>query len=145
MQKQIDDRAAASGRPVEDEMKELVGEKQPKRDFTTPEQVSVCAQSMHFTVILLSHYATSSPRISRLCVCKGWKGERRRRKRGRGVSMLDYALLRLFIGMRFTRARLYEYTRAASQIGAAIVFLCSDAAANITGSEISMDGGWTAI
>ena len=29
-------------------------------------------------------------------------------------------------------------------IGAMAVFLCSDAAANITGSNISMDGGWTA-
>ena len=31
-----------------------------------------------------------------------------------------------------------------SDIGAMAVFLCQDAAANITGSNISMDGGWTA-
>ena len=31
------------------------------------------------------------------------------------------------------------------QIGALTVFLCSDAAAQITGTEISVDGGWTAM
>jgi 3-hydroxybutyrate dehydrogenase len=31
-----------------------------------------------------------------------------------------------------------------SDIGEMAVFLCRDAAANITGSNISMDGGWTA-
>jgi 3-hydroxybutyrate dehydrogenase len=29
-------------------------------------------------------------------------------------------------------------------VGAAALFLCSDAAANITGTSLSMDGGWTA-
>jgi len=29
-------------------------------------------------------------------------------------------------------------------IAAAVVFLCSDAAAQITGTAISIDGGWTA-
>ena len=31
------------------------------------------------------------------------------------------------------------------QIGAATVFLCSDAASQITGTELSIDGGWTAM
>ena len=31
------------------------------------------------------------------------------------------------------------------QIGATTVFLCSDAAAQITGTTISVDGGWTAL
>lgn len=31
-----------------------------------------------------------------------------------------------------------------ADIGAMAVFLCGDAAANVTGSNISMDGGWTA-
>ena len=31
-----------------------------------------------------------------------------------------------------------------AQIGATVVFLCSDAAATITGAPISVDGGWTA-
>jgi 3-hydroxybutyrate dehydrogenase len=31
-----------------------------------------------------------------------------------------------------------------ADIGELAVFLCRDAAANITGANISMDGGWTA-
>ncbi|MDX2027775.1 MAG: SDR family oxidoreductase, partial [Alphaproteobacteria bacterium] len=30
------------------------------------------------------------------------------------------------------------------QIGDLVLFLCSDAAANITGSLLSIDGGWVA-
>jgi len=32
----------------------------------------------------------------------------------------------------------------ADQVAALLVFLCSDAAAQITGSNYSIDGGWTA-
>ena len=31
------------------------------------------------------------------------------------------------------------------QLGGLAVFLCSDAAAQITGTTLSMDGGWTAL
>ena len=31
------------------------------------------------------------------------------------------------------------------QLGGTAVFLCSDAAAQITGTTISVDGGWTAL
>ena len=31
------------------------------------------------------------------------------------------------------------------QVGGTAVFLCSDAAAQITGTTISVDGGWTAL
>jgi 3-hydroxybutyrate dehydrogenase len=30
------------------------------------------------------------------------------------------------------------------QVAGTVVFLCSDAAASITGTSISIDGGWTA-
>ncbi|HEU4622741.1 MAG TPA: 3-hydroxybutyrate dehydrogenase [Burkholderiaceae bacterium] len=39
VQKQIDDRAAREGKPVEAARKELLGEKQPSLEFVTPEQV----------------------------------------------------------------------------------------------------------
>jgi 3-hydroxybutyrate dehydrogenase len=67
VQKQIDDRAKASGKPVRDEEIALLAEKQPMHQFTKPES-----------------------------------------------------------------------------IGALTVFLCSDAAATITGSAYSIDGGWVA-
>ena len=67
VQKQIDDRAKASGKPVRDEEIALLSEKQPMHQFTKPDS-----------------------------------------------------------------------------IGALTVFLCSDAAATITGSAYSIDGGWTA-
>jgi 3-hydroxybutyrate dehydrogenase len=35
-----------------------------------------------------------------------------------------------------------EFTTV-EQIGETVVFLCSDAACNITGHALTMDGGWT--
>ena len=67
VQKQIDDRAAREGIPVKQAEKELLGEKQPSLQFTTP-----------------------------------------------------------------------------AQLGELVVFLCSDAAANVKGQAWAMDGGWTA-
>ncbi|HRK98224.1 MAG: 3-hydroxybutyrate dehydrogenase [Alphaproteobacteria bacterium] len=43
VQKQIDDRAAASGRSVEEEADALVSEKQPNARFTTPEEIGALA------------------------------------------------------------------------------------------------------
>ena len=37
----------------------------------------------------------------------------------------------------------HEFTTV-EQIGGLVVFLCGDAAANITGTLLSIDGGWTA-
>ena len=31
------------------------------------------------------------------------------------------------------------------QLGGTVIFLCSDSAAQITGTTISVDGGWTAL
>jgi 3-hydroxybutyrate dehydrogenase len=67
VQKQVDDRAAREGIPVDQAKRELLAEKQPGMEFVTPEQ-----------------------------------------------------------------------------IGAYIVFLCSDAARTVTGSQIQIDAGWTA-
>jgi 3-hydroxybutyrate dehydrogenase len=67
VQKQIEARAAAKGRSVDEEQEALLAEKQPMLRFTSPEQ-----------------------------------------------------------------------------IGALCVFLCSDAAATMTGAPLSIDGGWTA-
>ena len=38
---------------------------------------------------------------------------------------------------------MHQFTKP-EQIGATAVFLCSDGAATITGSAISVDGGWVA-
>jgi 3-hydroxybutyrate dehydrogenase len=37
-----------------------------------------------------------------------------------------------------------EFARV-DDIGALTVFLCSDAAAQVTGAALSVDGGWTAL
>ena len=36
-------------------------------------------------------------------------------------------------------------SQTTDQLGDTAVFLCSDAAAQITGTTISVDGGWTAL
>lgn len=43
VQKQIDDRAAANGRSVQEEAEKLLGEKQPSLKFTTPEELGALA------------------------------------------------------------------------------------------------------
>ncbi len=48
------------------------------------------------------------------------------------------------IGMLLERQPSKEFATT-EQLGGTVVFLCSDAAAQITGTAISVDGGWTAL
>jgi 3-hydroxybutyrate dehydrogenase len=65
VQKQIDDRAAAQGIPVEKARAELLGEKQPSQEFATPEQIGA------FAVFLCSD-AAAQLRGAALPVDGGW-------------------------------------------------------------------------
>ena len=47
------------------------------------------------------------------------------------------------IGLGIARALSHEFATP-EQLGALAVFLCSDAAAQITGAALPVDGGWTA-
>jgi 3-hydroxybutyrate dehydrogenase len=77
-------------------------------------------------------------------ICPGWvltplvekQIEARAAASGRSVEEEETALLS-------EKQPLIRFTRP-EQIGALCVFLCSEAAATITGAPLSMDGGWTA-
>jgi 3-hydroxybutyrate dehydrogenase len=77
-------------------------------------------------------------------ICPGWvltplvekQIEARAAASGRAVEEEERALLA-------EKQPLIRFTRP-EQIGALCVFLCSEAAATMTGAPLSMDGGWTA-
>jgi len=82
--------------------------------------------------------------ITANAICPGWvltplvqvQIDARARQEGRSVGEVEQALLAEKQPMtRFT---------AAEQIGALVVFLCSEAASTITGAPLSIDGGWLA-
>jgi 3-hydroxybutyrate dehydrogenase len=77
-------------------------------------------------------------------ICPGWvltplvqaQIDARAEREGRSVAEVSGALLA-------EKQPLLEFTRP-EQIGALCVFLCSEAARTITGTPLSIDGGWTA-
>ncbi len=77
-------------------------------------------------------------------ICPGWvrtplveaQLEARAAREGRGLAEITHDLLA-------EKQPLLEFTTP-EQIGALAVFLCSDAARTITGSPLSIDGGWVA-
>ncbi len=77
-------------------------------------------------------------------ICPGWvrtqlvetQIEARARQEGRSVAEVTHSFL--------TEKQAMAAFSTPEGIGALAVFLCSDAAATITGSPFSIDGGWTA-
>ena len=77
-------------------------------------------------------------------ICPGWvltplvhtQIVARAEREGRSVAEMEHILLS-------EKQPLHEFTRP-EQIGALCVYLCSDAARTVTGTPLSIDGGWTA-
>jgi 3-hydroxybutyrate dehydrogenase len=77
-------------------------------------------------------------------ICPGWvltplvqqQLDDRAAKEGRKLAEITHAMLS-------EKQPMAQFTRPES-IGAVAVFLCSEAAATITGAPISVDGGWVA-
>eukprot|EP00038_Savillea_parva_P011224 m.196037 g.196037 ORF g.196037 m.196037 type:complete len:265 (+) comp19678_c0_seq1:210-1004(+) len=88
-----------------------------------------------------SHHDAS---ITSNCICPGWvltplvlkQIEARAATSGRTVEEEKMALC----GEKHPTCRF----TTPEQIGSAVVFFCSEGGANVTGTELSMDGGWTA-
>jgi 3-hydroxybutyrate dehydrogenase len=82
--------------------------------------------------------------ITANAICPGWvltplvqkQIEDRAKREGKDTAAVTRALLA-------EKQPLVQFTRP-EQIGALAVFLCSDAAATITGAPLSIDGGWVA-
>ncbi len=82
--------------------------------------------------------------ITANAICPGWvltplvqkQLDDRARREGRDVEQVKHALLA-------EKQPLVQFSTPA-QIGALAAFLCSDAAATITGAPLSIDGGWLA-
>jgi 3-hydroxybutyrate dehydrogenase len=82
--------------------------------------------------------------ITANAICPGWvltplvqkQLDDRAAREGRGVGQVTHALLA-------EKQPLTQFSTPA-QIGALAAFLCSDAAATITGAPLSIDGGWVA-
>lgn len=78
-------------------------------------------------------------------ICPGWvltplvqaQIEARAHKEGKSVAQTEVDLLS-------EKQPSHAFVKA-EQLGDFVVFLCSDSATQITGAELSMDGGWTAV
>lgn len=87
---------------------------------------------------------TAKSGITCNAICPGWTKtplvvkqiEMRARNEGIPISQAEHDLL--------VEKQPSERFTTVEQIGGLAVFLCSDAAANITGATIPIDGGWTA-
>lgn len=96
-------------------------------------------------VIALDAAAKEGAVITSNCICPGWvmtplvlkQIEARAEVSGRSIEEEKV----LLCGEKHPNKR---FTTPA-QIGAAVVFFCTEGGANVTGTELSMDGGWTAV
>eukprot|EP01102_Stenamoeba_stenopodia_P022124 TRINITY_DN9118_c0_g1_i3.p2 TRINITY_DN9118_c0_g1~~TRINITY_DN9118_c0_g1_i3.p2 ORF type:complete len:133 (+),score=34.84 TRINITY_DN9118_c0_g1_i3:455-853(+) len=87
---------------------------------------------------------TAGSGVTANCVCPGWvltplvqaQIDARAKERGLSIREAEESLL--------SEKQPSKQFAKPSDIGAAVAFLCQDAAAQITGISLPVDGGWTA-